>query len=46
MELSDRLSASAGLFYDLGSEKLGPWGLLTYKLDPDNPKSKSRIGGC
>jgi len=43
-ELNDRLSASAGLYYDLSSSNLGPWGSLTYKLDPSNPKSKSRIG--
>lgn len=45
MELNDRLSASAGLFYDLSAGNLGPWGTLTYKLDPNNKQSKSRIGG-
>jgi hypothetical protein len=46
VELNDRLSASAGLFYDLSAGNLGPWGTLTYKLDPTNKQSKSRIGGC
>jgi hypothetical protein len=43
-DINDRLSASAGLYYDLSSSSLGPWGTLTYKLEPSNPKSKSRIG--
>lgn len=43
-DLDDRLAASAGLYYDLAGSKLGPYGTLTYKLEPDNPKSKSRIG--
>lgn len=44
LDLTDRLSASAGLYYDLSGNSLAPWGSLTYRLDPDNPKSKSRLG--
>jgi hypothetical protein len=42
--LNDRLSAATGLWFDLASHKVGPFGSLTYSLDADNPGSKSRIG--
>eukprot|EP00775_Hariotina_reticulata_P001897 gene1897-2231_t len=40
--LTNRLSATAGLFYDFQSTRVGPTASLVYKLD-SNPKSKSRI---
>lgn len=42
VDLSDRLSAAAGFYYDFKSSKVGPTGLLTYRLDSDS-HSKSRL---
>lgn len=42
IDLTDKLSAAAGLYYDFKSTRVGPTAMLTYRLDEDKT-SKCRI---